>query len=121
MSKRLGQWGEDIAAAFLVKKGYSLVEQNWRCEHGEIDLVMKFDDQGSEVYAFIEVKARADTEFGFPEEAVTRSKLNHLVAACEAYSYEHNIRSIWQIDIVAIIGTPSYGIKDIRHFAKLEI
>ena len=65
-----GQTGEDLAAAFLTEKGMRVVERNFRCAAGEIDLICR----SGELLIFVEVKTRSGTVFGTPGEAVNRAK-----------------------------------------------
>ncbi|MEJ2684428.1 MAG: YraN family protein [Candidatus Sulfobium sp.] len=76
----LGREGEDIALAFFRKKGYRIVEKNFRTVFGEIDIIARDRD----VLVFIEVKTRADDSFGSPFEAVDRRKREKIrkVALC---------------------------------------
>lgn len=76
----LGREGEDIALAFFRKKGYRIVEKNFRTAFGEIDIIARDRD----VLVFIEVKTRADDSFGSPFEAVDRRKREKIrkVALC---------------------------------------
>ena len=66
----LGAWGEDRVAAWYEAKGYTVVDRNWRCRQGELDLVAR----RGRVVVFCEVKTRSSTAFGAPVEAVTRTK-----------------------------------------------
>ena len=68
--RHTGESGESIAVKFLKKNGYKIIEQNYRCKLGEIDIIAR-DDR---VLAFIEVKARRTEEFGGPKWAVTSRK-----------------------------------------------
>ncbi|MEJ2889995.1 YraN family protein [Actinomycetospora aeridis] len=68
--RSLGQRGEDVAAAHLAARGLTVLDRNWRCREGELDLVA--DDGGRLVV--VEVKTRSGTGFGFPAEAVTAIK-----------------------------------------------
>lgn len=67
---RLGQKGEGVAVKYLKKKGYKIIEQNFKTRIGEIDIIA--EDRGT--LAFIEVKTRESIEFGWPFEAVTKFK-----------------------------------------------
>ncbi|MDB5077744.1 MAG: YraN family protein [Chloroflexi bacterium] len=97
--RRLGDRGEQLAVTFLRERGYTVLEQNYRCPDGEVDLVCR---DGNEL-AFIEVKTRRGTMFGVPEEAVTPAKLAHVVAAAGHYLSEHDLESqAWRVDVVAI-------------------
>jgi putative endonuclease len=68
--RALGTAGEDAAAAWYTKQGYEVVERNWRCREGELDLIVR----SGRTYVFCEVKTRTTMAFGAPVEAVTRDK-----------------------------------------------
>ena len=70
----LGLYGERLAGSYLQSLGYEILERNWRCSIGEIDLIAK--DQAR--YVFIEVKTRNGAGFGHPFEAITEVKLSRL-------------------------------------------
>ena len=101
-----GREGENLAAQFLEKKGYSILERNYRFERGEIDIVAK---EGQEL-VFVEVKSRHSKQYGAPEESVTPAKEAQLKKVAEGYLYEHNIENqSCRFDIVTITyqrGTP---------------
>ncbi len=69
-TKTLGKKGEDIAAAFLEKKGYNILFRNYKCSFGEIDIIAKH----KKTLSFIEVKTRSTKKYGLPQEAVTPAK-----------------------------------------------
>ena len=69
-TKRLGDWGEELALEFLSKKGYSLVRKGFRSRFGEIDLIVK----GCGIIAFVEVKLRKNSNFAYAREFVGKSK-----------------------------------------------
>ncbi|MDZ4749471.1 MAG: YraN family protein [Saprospiraceae bacterium] len=104
-----GKWGEEKAAAFLKGEGFEILARNWRYKRAEIDIVAK----ESGVLVFVEVKTRASTSFGRPEEMVDRRKRRLLIDA--AMAYMRSIGYEWEIrfDILAIIGEPG-GACDIR-------
>jgi putative endonuclease len=72
----LGDAGEDAVARWYVAAGYDLVDRNWRCREGELDLVLRRD----RLLVFCEVKTRRTTAFGIPAEAVTVTKQRRLRA-----------------------------------------
>ena len=76
----VGRDGEDLAVSFLKKKGYKIIERNFRTSFGEIDIIAK----DGEVIVFTEVKTRTDESFGSPFEAVDRRKRQKMrdVALC---------------------------------------
>jgi putative endonuclease len=81
----LGRYGEDLAARYLRDRGMEVVERNWRCEHGEVDIVAR--DSGCLVIC--EVKTRRGTGFGDPVEAVTVAKALRLRRLAAAYLRAH--------------------------------
>jgi len=96
-----GKKGEAWAEDYLTKNGYIFLARNYRKRQGEIDLVMKDSKTGETV--FVEVKARKNRDFGYPEEAVTATKLRKLAKAAMLYLYEKKMEETpWRIDVVAI-------------------
>ena len=84
-SRRLGRWGEDLAAAFLEEKGCRIVDRNWKCRFGELDLVA----EGGGFLCFVEVKLRRSNRFGTGAEQVDRRKREKLRTAAELYLQAH--------------------------------
>ena len=103
-TKRIGDRGEVIAAAYLEAQGYTILERNYRFEHAEVDLVcFKPAAQGGEL-VFTEVKTRSGLGFGRPEEAVTEEKKRHLIRAAKAYLYERKLEgSPCRFDVISIV------------------
>jgi putative endonuclease len=85
--RRFGVAGEDAAAAWYLAAGYQVLDRNWRCDEGEIDLVCR---RGGAVVV-CEVKARASTAFGTPFEAVTASKRRRLRGLGARWLREHAV------------------------------
>ena len=79
--RQLGDAGEDLAAAALKKQGYKILERNYVCPLGEIDLIAR---QGK-TYVFIEVKTRKNDRFGAPQEAVNPAKQRKLRLLADYY------------------------------------
>lgn len=100
----LGRRGEDLAAQFLSDAGYTVIDRNWRCARGEIDLVAR---DGNDT-VFVEVKTRSSTAFGHPFEAITAQKLARLRrlagAWCEAHPYRRGAVRIDAISVIAAAG-----------------
>ena len=97
--KQTGQQGEDIATTYLIQRGYELIERNWRCPVGELDIIM---EKGAAV-VFIEVRTRRSGRFGSAEESITPAKQARLVEVAETYlqTKEWLPRS-WRIDVIAV-------------------
>jgi len=97
--KQLGNTAEAVAATYLKEKGYRVLARQFRKTFGEIDLVCQ---DGNEV-VFVEVKARASSDYGYPEEAVTEKKIGHLVQVGEAYLAQKHLEELpWRIDVVSV-------------------
>lgn len=113
-----GREGEQLAADYLVGKGYRIMGLNYRFQRSEVDIVAlqpaeKWEDGGEMV--FVEVKTRRGTGFGHPEEAVTEEKQRHLIRAARAWLHENRMdRTPARFDVVAITIPPS-GEVDIHH------
>ncbi len=101
--KAFGRRGEDRAAAFFRSRGFEVVERNWSCRAGEIDLICQKDGR----IHFVEVKTRRSRMYGNPEESITEGKLIRLQRAVELYMSKK--RLAWdgvQIDALAILVPP---------------
>ena len=97
--RRLGQWGEKVAALHLEAQGLVILERNWRCRGGEIDLVAR----DGEAVVFVEVKTRRGRDFGAPEEALTPHKAAKLMQLGQQYIADHELDNVdWRIDLVAV-------------------
>ena len=95
----VGRVGEEAAVRFLHEQGYRIVERNYRCRFGEIDLIAR----DGETLAFIEVKTRRSRAFGPPALAVTIEKQRHLVKASQVYLAQRGkARELCRFDVVTI-------------------
>jgi len=102
----LGKSGELAAADYLTAHGLRILDQNWRCDIGEIDIVA-VDRQ---VIVVCEVKTRSGVRYGTPLEAVTRAKLRRLRRLAVAWLNAHGVRfDQVRIDVVGIIGEGTGG------------
>ncbi|MFC2010372.1 YraN family protein [Chloroflexota bacterium] len=94
-----GILGEKLARDFLKKQGYRILETNYRCPHGEIDIVARHKD----TLAFIEVRTKTSTQFGSPEESVTPVKKERMRTTALYYRQTHsNMPEQWRIDFIAV-------------------
>ena len=95
LRKNLGDFGEQAAAAHLMKRGYALIARKWRCPAGEIDLLMR----DGPTLVFVEVRTRRGDRLGTAEELVGRAKQTKLIAL--AYAYLEIVGAPDQIKLVA--------------------
>ncbi len=116
-NREKGARGEDIAAAYLEGKGYTVVERNFRAKRGEIDLICRHIQHGRAVLVFVEVKMRRGVAFGRPEEAVDTRKQVRMEAAAEAYLHTRGLGEVnCRFDVVGILATDP---PRIRHFVDV--
>jgi putative endonuclease len=98
--KELGKRGEDLALRFLKKRGYRIIEKNYVCKMGEMDIIAREKD----TLAFIEVKTRTSMMFGPPQLAVTSSKQRQLSKIALYYLKEKRLEDVRaRFDVVAIV------------------
>lgn len=95
----LGKKGEELAIDFLVKKGYSIRDVNWRYQKAEVDIIA----QKNTILAVVEVKTRSSTNFGNPEDFVSPKKIKLLVTAIDEYVTSKDLEVEVRFDIIAII------------------
>ncbi len=93
-----GSTGETMAATHLSGNGFTILHQNWRHSHWEVDLIAVKEN----VLHFIEVKTRRTKKFGHPEEAVSKKKIQNLINAAEEYLYQNPQWKRIQFDILSI-------------------
>lgn len=95
----VGILGEKLAKDFLKKRGYHILESNYRCPEGEIDIIARHKDS----LVFIEVRTKRSLQFGSPEESITPSKMEKLRVVAAHYRQTHNnLPPLWRIDVVAV-------------------
>lgn len=99
--QEIGKLGEDIACDYLKHKEYKIIERNFRCRQGEIDIIA-IDIEKEEI-VFIEVKSRTSLEYGEPAEAVDRIKQKHIYQSARYYIYKNEIKNIAiRLDIIEV-------------------
>lgn len=111
----IGAYGEERAARHLSDLGMVVLERNWRCDEGEIDLVLRDRD----VLVVCEVKTRTSLVAGSPHEAITDAKLDRLRRLGERWAAERGIRPAGvRVDLVAVL-RPRRGAPDVDHVPGL--
>ena len=112
----LGKWGEDLAGDYLQRKGYTIIERDWKSGRRDLDIVAKNGD----VIVFVEVKTRCNSLYGQPEEAVDYRKLQSLQQAINHYIKFRHIRQEVRFDIISIVGTIGAE-PDIQHIQDVAL
>ena len=112
----LGKAGEEISCIYLEQIGYRIMERNFSCRQGEIDIIAKDKDE----YVFIEVKTRSNIKFGRPKEAVNEPKQKHIYKSTKFYLYLHKLNDAFiRFDVIEI-----YFINErykLKHLKQVEI
>lgn len=107
----IGRLGERLAGDALERRGYRIVERNFRCPYGEIDLVAEENQD----LVFVEVKTRRGTAYGLPEEAVDQRKARKLqTLACYYLDLHQQADCSWRIDVVAVQFSSTGKLEEIR-------
>ncbi len=97
-----GKGGEEAAQTYLIAKGYTILETNYRVGHREIDLIAQHENR----LVFVEVKTRAQNCLVLPQDAVHRLKQWHLLRAAHAYILRSHSRLEARFDIICVKKTP---------------
>jgi putative endonuclease len=98
--RELGRSGEDAVAAWYEVQGYQVVERNWRCREGELDLIVR----KGRTYVFCEVKTRTTDAFGAPQEAVTRTKQARIRLLAARWLSDATVRAIGiRFDVASVL------------------
>lgn len=117
----IGKIGEDVAMQYLEEKGYKIVERNFECKQGEIDIIAKDDKQKEMV--FIEVKTRTNRNYGEPIEAVTYYKQKHIIKSIEYYLHIKKLEKAFiRIDVIEVYhkGENKYHVHHIKKAFERE-
>lgn len=96
----LGEWGEEFATAYLLKKGYTILARNYTFQKAEIDIIAQ---KAPETVVVVEVKTRNSAAFGDPQSFVSKKKIQQLVKAADHYIVSKNIDVEVRFDIIAIL------------------
>lgn len=107
----LGRSGEDEAVRYLTGRGWQILERNWRCRDGEIDIVAR----DGRTLVFVEVRTRSSARFGHPLDTVTPRKVRRLRLLARRYTQQRHLRGEYmRIDVIGIIRPPG-GTSQLRH------
>lgn len=111
----LGQWGEAVAADYLQRQGYTIMERDWKSGHRDIDIIA-WDGQ---MVVFVEVKARRNRQFIEPVEAISYQKLRNLRLSANHYIKYCRLNYQFRLDVITVVGLPGSEpeIEHIKDFA----
>lgn len=98
-NNQFGKLGEDIASNYLIKKGYRILQRNYRFSKVEIDLIC----ETAEEIVFVEVKTRTSDQMAYPEQAVGKAKQKNIRFAATYFLEEKEISKPARFDIIAVV------------------
>ncbi len=105
--QQVGRRGEDLACAELVRQGMQVVDRNWRCSLGEIDIVAAEPSDRGITLVFCEVKCRTGTGFGHPLEAITFTKMRTLRQLAAHWLRQHRMKARdIRLDAIGVVLVP---------------
>lgn len=112
--QEIGKWGENLACEYLKKDQYKIIDRNFLCRQGEIDIIAK--DNVKKEIVFIEVKTRSNFKYGNPSDAVNKQKQKHMKQAIRYYIYKKHIANVpIRVDVIEIyIMKEGYKINHIK-------
>lgn len=114
IKKELGDIGEQIATEYLDKNEYKILERNFYCRQGEIDIIAKDKKE----IVFIEVKTRINNNFGEPAEAVNKMKQLHMYKSAKYYLYKLNLLDILvRFDVIEVL--IAHGKFNVNHIKQI--
>lgn len=91
LNKAIGNFGELLSRNFLIEHGYTILEENFSCSFGEIDIIAR----DGKYICFIEVKTRYGIQYGLPLESITISKQRKIIRVAEYYINKHNLHKLF--------------------------
>jgi len=113
----IGSLGETIARSYLKKKGYKIIEQNYKTKYAEIDIIAEH----KKMCVFIEVKTKAGERFGTPEETLEQKKIHKLVKNAHAYTARKGYQGLYRIDAVCIVLDENGKPQRISHYQNITL
>lgn len=114
--RALGNLGETLAVDYLEKRGYAILERNYRTPYGEIDIISRY----GETIVFVEVKTRLSSTLGPPEISITRRKQEHMRHAAEYYIQQHpELNNDWRVDVITLQMQNRKATPKVDHFENV--
>ncbi len=112
-NRETGRLAETLATKALLEKGYSILESNFSNRYGEIDIIAKDKD----ILVFVEVKSKIGTEFGLPEEMISRGKLKRIKNMATIYMKGDILPC--RIDVVAVVLSQNGDLVRLTHYENV--
>jgi putative endonuclease len=124
-NRQIGSEGEQIAAGYLIKKGYQILEQNFQTRFGEIDLVAtRSASSGQAKLVFVEVKLKIGEDFGTPEEMISPAKISQVEKMANYYVLKNTGIAqkypLFQIDAICLVFDEKKQLKRLNHYENIN-
>ena len=104
-TQQIGNHGEQVAQEYLLQQGYQILETNYRCKMGEIDIIAK----DGNTLVFVEVRSRSSTQYGSPLDTINRTKQQKIRKAAEHFLFTKRKQNAYcRFDVVAIVWTDDH-------------
>jgi putative endonuclease len=104
-----GKKGEDQALDFLLTQGYRLITRNYTSLNAEIDLIVQKED----LLVFVEVRVKATADYGYPEQSLSRAKINAIKRGAAAFLFQRSLPEKVRFDMISIVEYPRW---ELTHF-----
>ena len=112
---KTGKIGEEIAKNYLIKKGYKIIEQNYKTKYGEIDLICEKDRE----IIIVEVRAKKGNNFGTPEDSLDKRKINKIFFNAKTYISFEKEQKPYKVDAICIILKNNNEIESLNHYQNI--
>ncbi len=99
----IGNYGEEYARIYLINKGYKIIQTNFRCNFGEIDIIAIDENLKEKELVFFEIKTRSNKMYGMPKEAVDKTKQRHIKKVATYFLYKNHIENFYiRFDVIEV-------------------
>lgn len=112
----IGRYGEEVAKRYLTKRGYKIIEQNYRTKYAEIDLITRYRKN----LVFFEVKAKLGEKLGTPEDSLNKKKIKRVARACLFYLSYRGCFDDYRIDAICIVFDQYKNLERINHYSDIN-
>ena len=114
---KTGRLGENLAKRYLQRKGFRIIDENYRTKFAEIDLIAQFKD----TLVFVEVRTKIGEQFGMPEESLNRKKINKVIKNAQMYIKYKNYTGKHRIDSVCIVLNENKKLIRLNHYENITL
>ena len=114
---KTGHLGENLAKRYLQRKGFTIIDENYRTKFAEIDLIAQYKD----ILVFVEVRTKVGNQFGTPEESLNRKKINKVIKNAQMYIKYKRYAGKYRIDSVCIVLNENKKLIRLNHYENITL